>query len=33
MCPKDVDGVANIVDPEGSALFAQTCLSQYLDFI
>ena len=36
MHPKDVEGIANSVDPEtgavsfGSALFAQTCLSKNL---
>ena len=34
MCPKDVDGMANSVDPDqtapGSTLFAQTCLSENL---
>ena len=39
-CPKDIDGIANSVDPDqtaplgavwsGSALFAQTCLSENL---
>ena len=42
ICPKDGDGIANSVDadqtaPKGavwseSALVAQTCLSQYLEF-
>ena len=30
MHPKGTDGMANSVDPPGSALFAQTCLSKYL---
>ena len=36
MCPNDADGMANSVDPDqtavwsGSALFAQTCLSENL---
>ena len=35
MHPKDADGIANSVDPDqtaplGSALFAQTCLSENL---
>ena len=40
MSPKDVDGIANSVDPDqtaplgavwsGSTLFAQTCVSEHL---
>ena len=30
MHPKDVEGIANSVDWSGSALFAQTCLSENL---
>ena len=34
MSPKDAEGIANSVDPDqtapGSALFAQTCLSENL---
>ena len=34
MCPKDVDRIANSVDPDqtapGSTLFAQTCLPENL---
>ena len=43
MCPKDVNGIANIVDPDptaplgavrsGSALFGQTNLSQFSEFL
>ena len=35
MHPKDADGMANSVDPDqtASALFAETYLSQYIEFI
>ena len=38
MHPKDADGMANSVDPEEavwswSALFAETYLSQYIEFL
>ena len=43
MHPKDADGMANSVDPDQtasseavwswSALFAETCLSQYIEFV
>ena len=32
MHPKDADGMANSVDP-WSALFAETYLSQYIEFV
>ena len=43
MHPKDADGMANSIDPDQtasseavlswSALFAETCLSQYIEFV
>ena len=43
MHPKDADGIANSTDPDQtasseavwswSALFAETCLSQYIEFV
>ena len=37
MLPKDADGMANSVDPDQtaswSALFADTYLSQYIEFV
>ena len=43
MHPKDADGMANSIDPDqtaseeavwsGSALFAETYLSQYIEFV
>ena len=35
MHPKDADGMANSVDPDqtASALFAETYLSQYIEFV
>ena len=30
MSPNDADGMANSVDPDQTALFAQTCLSENL---
>ena len=33
MHPKDADGIANSVDPDQTALFAETNLSQYIEFV
>ena len=33
MHPKDADGMANSVDSDQTALFAETYLSQYIEFV